>query len=553
MEHQLNKISSSSGSESEAHIIRTNVNSFFCQINHISQEVGYGLISSTIIPAGKLILVVDTSIAVPIGTKSMHICYNCFRVSSKVKRREDCPHLFFCSVECLASSADYLDFFASVLCIASEHGSKTDSQSINVTVGQNISIKNQQQELFSTIMLVTKILYEANVQYLYNRCMPNSLTEIFQLNLHSSETLSVDTLSLIDTLSTQLILTFDATVSDSDKQSLLQQYYPSFELTRALLENLFRAVQYNSYTFSVPNLSQTHMLCLTPLLARINHSCQPNCIMQVRLPMSALDLVTGPVKGSNKKSNIPKLQLLLHCVKDTVGGSELTTSYLNMPCLPLSARSELLSAGFHFTCTCPRCLEERRQEGIVLNGNCQSVVSEEQWLKDLHESITSSSVSTKVSVSNLSRIWNNIIKPLSNTKPPSAGNIDTISIQYSVVYMCHDVAMYALSSTNKPSDEVGTDSALSIVLACSIASQCYVLVGHKFSSSRLQLLLTAFVQLPSLQRTYRSYSVQWKIVECMVTICDSITEMLSVLDSDPRFVVYEKIRFAVGKVKSTLS
>jgi hypothetical protein len=188
---------------------------------------------------------------------------------------------------------------------------------------------------------------------------------------------------------------------------------------------------------------------------------------------------------------------------------------------------------------------------------------EQQWLMNLSQSIITNGVSMKppiiVSPGDSVRIWR-LIKSVSDLKTTTSvsflnNSASSFSLPYSLVYACHDIALHALGVENRQKGEVDS-FAVTVMFACCTVSQCCRLLGHGYNPRRLELLLTAFAQLSTLQRACQlnSLPAEWKVdVDVgIVEVCDSILAVLSVLDADPRFVAYSKILQVVSKFKATL-
>lgn len=127
---------------------------------------------------------------------------------------------------------------------------------------------------------------------------------------------------------------------------------------------LFFIVRYNTQTilynsYLMTNCTTTHagskatsahhqhiilkINAIMPLFARLNHSCDPNCMVMLNM------------HGS-------KCVVTLKAIKNIRSGDELCISYLTDVCQSRSDRQSQLCVGMCFDCTCTRCRVEKTQE-----------------------------------------------------------------------------------------------------------------------------------------------------------------------------------------------
>ncbi|KAL9111012.1 MAG: hypothetical protein Q9227_004445 [Pyrenula ochraceoflavens] len=106
-------------------------------------------------------------------------------------------------------------------------------------------------------------------------------------------------------------------------------------------------MQTNSFALSISSSTSEEIhMALYPATARINHSCAPN---------SQYRLITTATTTNSSSSSSNSLLHQIHAARPIPLGSELTISY-HSPLSPTTTRQSDLHSNFHFTCTCPRCL-----------------------------------------------------------------------------------------------------------------------------------------------------------------------------------------------------
>ncbi|KAH9962254.1 SET domain-containing protein [Russula dissimulans] len=113
----------------------------------------------------------------------------------------------------------------------------------------------------------------------------------------------------------------------------------------------------NSITLTSPSLAPLGV-CVSPLVALINHSCDPNAV--VVFPRSAKDPV----------SLEPEMHVV--AIRDISPGEEIFTSYIDTT-LPRVRRQEALSNTYNFTCRCQLCSQPpglNHREAFVCPEKC---------------------------------------------------------------------------------------------------------------------------------------------------------------------------------------
>ncbi|KAH6904885.1 hypothetical protein BKA70DRAFT_1294081 [Coprinopsis sp. MPI-PUGE-AT-0042] len=101
----------------------------------------------------------------------------------------------------------------------------------------------------------------------------------------------------------------------------------------------------NTFTLATPSLSPIGA-CVSPAVALINHSCDPNAV--VVFPRSA-----------SSKEHEPLLQVV--AIKAIQPGEEISTSYVDTT-LPRPLRRQALKETYHFVCKCTLCVPKGKAD-----------------------------------------------------------------------------------------------------------------------------------------------------------------------------------------------
>ncbi|KAH9477693.1 Histone-lysine N-methyltransferase ASHR1 [Psilocybe cubensis] len=94
----------------------------------------------------------------------------------------------------------------------------------------------------------------------------------------------------------------------------------------------------NTFTVSTPALAPLGA-CVSPLVALINHSCDPNAV------------VVFP-RANSRREDEPLMQVI--ALKHIAPDEEVLTAYIDTT-LPREHRQKILNETYHFTCRCPLC------------------------------------------------------------------------------------------------------------------------------------------------------------------------------------------------------
>ncbi|KAH9985658.1 SET domain-containing protein [Russula compacta] len=113
----------------------------------------------------------------------------------------------------------------------------------------------------------------------------------------------------------------------------------------------------NSITLTSPSLAPLGV-CVSPLLALINHSCEPNAV------------IVFPRSTKDPRNQEPEAQVI--AIRDISPGEEIFTSYIDTT-LPRAQRQAALSASYDFSCQCALCSqppEPDPREALACPKNC---------------------------------------------------------------------------------------------------------------------------------------------------------------------------------------
>lgn len=84
-------------------------NNYILKLKFFEDNKGIGIVTTKSLNIGD-IPINDTSIvSIPIGKERRRICYCCYSIISKIKIRDDCKLISFCSLSCMEKSRWFLD------------------------------------------------------------------------------------------------------------------------------------------------------------------------------------------------------------------------------------------------------------------------------------------------------------------------------------------------------------------------------------------------------------------------------------------------------------
>lgn len=218
---------------------------------------------------------------------------------------------------------------------------------------------------------------------------------------------------------------------------------------------LIHVFRYNAQPLLVQGLQRSsEILCILPSLARLNHSCAPNCrlLFQLIKRRSA----TGPQAA--------RVRVILQAIRDIEAGEELTISYLQSAFHKPALRQKLLQESFRFSCQCKRCITETES---ISKSQSQGILE-----AILHHAESGENVLEEV-FSSLPRILTCCRRLVSECKdgvcPPGATSKQSAAYPYDA----HDVALLLLSPAANAGDNAQRMGALE---AAALRASCAIIL-----------------------------------------------------------------------------
>jgi hypothetical protein len=252
-------------------------------------------------PLTKILCIRDAFYFIPIGTKRGFICHGCGKISKKMKVFESCPEFNFCCITCLDQQKPFLLACGPII------------SSLMKVAGKFVDIQ----------LLSLMVCYHDFRHWQDHGYHSPNFSKLLKLKQHNFVQLD----GLLEAVN-QLVAT---TGSLMDVGGCSGTFGPS------MVQSVMRIVMFNSYQVPMITIPGTFILVLHPILARINHSCAPNCMLAAGMDTS----------GS--------LAFTIVSVREVPASQEITISYLSDLASLAESRRELLSSSFHFTCCCSRC------------------------------------------------------------------------------------------------------------------------------------------------------------------------------------------------------
>jgi len=180
------------------------------------------------------------------------------------------------------------------------------------------------------------------------------------------------------------------------QQQQQQQLQQSERFYLDIIIKLFYIIKYNTQKLPLYETKDTNILCLLPNISRINHSCQPNCMLtyySIEHTICSLKssliveggsddvdnntnsnknpiiddstiIIDNDVNGDDNNNGndcdinkVSSYQIMVSVValRPIAAHEEITMSYIEPLCISYDTRQELLWNGFQFNCKCSRC------------------------------------------------------------------------------------------------------------------------------------------------------------------------------------------------------
>jgi hypothetical protein len=397
------------------------------------------------------------------------------------------------------SSTNYLDFISNPI--------------------EKLTISIQDEQLIHLALLAIKIFHDLLISPSQNSF------KILGLQTHSI-------IPLPDLVKIAKILGDEIEYKFSMNINLFESYKEQFGSTSShvILEKLLRAIHYNSHTLPIPKLSDTYMLCITPNLAYLNHSCIPNCVLILEFPKSIR-------QDCNQDEKLIPFSINLQTISEVSQGEQLTISYLRQPCIPLLNRQEVLSASFHFTCNCNRCINERSCVHAELS------MSEQFIMTKYHEIL---SIAAQSDDSNLKGNKSNSI--LRRNLDKQGFQIEAVvewlqdynqwltSKNCQMIYACHDISMcllVALNTAPESSDgnydhAANTKTHIDRLKCLYCIGICWELLGNPYHHIRLQYLLIGISEANYLLTSSSDETIK-EYKDMILYLCDQALDLFETI------------------------
>ena len=300
------------------------------RLERLADGKGFGTVANTVIPQSAAVYSEQSAAICIVGDNDLHICKHCYvKIAQKAKARDDYPRITFCSNDCLQQAEPYLDFCAPFL-----HEIQTTE-----------SLKD-----------VSHILKLA-VQYVFSVSVAgsaNALAHLLQILDLESHPESAAERYVLNTSSKWLYSRFAARLTEPTLQALTSRGIPLKDkiLGGQVLYKLCRIIKFNAQSVPVHGVPKAQLMCLVYSVARINHSCAPNCA----LVYDVYNTTTTTDADTVDKTSTYSVKVSVLALRDIPPNEELTMSYMQPLCSSADLRQTLLQQGFLFNCRCARCV-----------------------------------------------------------------------------------------------------------------------------------------------------------------------------------------------------
>ena len=432
---------------------------------------------SSILHTGALVSICIVSKNRMQADNSARMCPVCYHATAKRAFKSSEDNELLCSKECLQWYSQYYSCCGKMLrLIASLQTNCSEQQRHYVDI----------HSLLLKYLYITTLLQQQQSLSATNNAMIIQLQNVFEL-FQPSE---------VNTEDLEQATWFHSNVVHlaSDLFAMLPARWKTVGDCFYKLVHVFR---YNAQPLPVLGLQHcTEILCILPPLARLNHSCAPNCRL----------VFTLVKRKATTSAYEARVRVTLQAMRDIAEGEELTISYLRNDFHKPALRQKLLLESFRFSCQCERCVAEKERSvrsASPSQGRLEVILHRAALGENVSEEICSSLPQTLTCCRKVLDEYRNC----SSNNPVAAAK--PLSNQRSVyAYDAHDTALLLLSAegdiAQKAGMLVGTAlrAACAVIVcdclhiggaSCSDGYQRYALIG---AQSMLRLLLQSGGRAP---------------------------------------------------------
>jgi len=448
----------------------------FARLEQLADGKGVGTLANSIISQSAAVYSEQSASICVVGDNELHICKHCYvKITQKAKARDDHPRVTFCSTTCLQDAEPYLDFCAPLL-----HEM------------QNQSLKDVSNILKLAVHFVFSVSVASTASAL------SHLLQILDLESHPESATENDALS---TSSKWLYSRLVAHLSEQTLGALGSRGLPLNDKTlgETALHKLLRTIKFNAQSVPVHGVPKAQLMCLVYSVARINHSCAPNCalVYDVYNTTSPSTTDTTDTKDATTTST-HSIKISVLALREIQPNEELTMSYIQPLCSGTDLRQTLLQQGFLFNCRCVRCVAPPPPVELVTQ--CTSL---ETQLSNAAQSGSSKAVSYVV-LSELVSAAELVLQ--------QCGGVD-VSLQPALpVYVVHDTASFVLqhsiqalkaatTSTGAAMDHRQQSNVVQLVVRANLTlSRCWSLASCAHLLQRVEIAVSGSNYAVQLQK-----------------------------------------------------
>ncbi len=130
------------------------------------------------------------------------------------------------------------------------------------------------------------------------------------------------------------------------------KYLALSSMSVEMIQRLIFIMKFNAIELPTPIYGSIGVM-LDPLVAKINHSCEPN--LSIHRPQQTM--ISDWMNSTQLSEDERKTFLQLMPLRDIREGEELLNSYV-VPTMSVNVRKAKLKEDYFFECNCPRCLSD---------------------------------------------------------------------------------------------------------------------------------------------------------------------------------------------------